>query len=399
MKKNILLLLICFPVCLWAFDFGIDLNQNLGYGGIKDDADLDYSASLIPHFSTSLGASGDLYVSTAFETVYEYEKWTFVPELLHTEISWRFGDFKLRAGRIPYADPLGFTVEGFFDGAQVLYDTSAGTFNVGGWYTGLLYKKSANIIMTPNDDDSYYIPLDYEKFSDTYFASRRMLMAVGWEHPSIAEMIWLRTAIFGQYDLNDADTLYHSMYVSAKAAIPVKQFILTMGGCMQMAKVETQVDSETGIGLAGELGALWITPTSFYSQFSLIGRFSSGKTDGIDAFIPITTKPQGDVLEAKLSGISAFYLDYTAKPHPAVLAGLTASYFIRNDKETYAGYPVTTNDGIALGGEFFGRITWSPLTDLSLNFGAGIFLPSLGNVNPKAEPQWHVELALMLVIY
>jgi len=397
MKKNILLLLICFPVCLWAFDFGLDLNQNLGYSGIEDDADWDYSAALIPHFSTSLGASGSLYVSAAFEAVYEYEKWAFVPELLHTEISWHFGDFRLRAGRIPYADPLGFTVEGFFDGAQVLYETSAGTFNAGGWYTGLLYKKSANITMTYNDNDSYYTPLDYSKFSDTYFASRRVLMAVGWEHPSIAEMLRLRTAVFGQYDLNDADILYHSMYVSAKAAIPVKQFVFTMGGCLQMAKTEPKFDDETGIGLAGELGALWITPTSFYSRLSLIGRFSSGNSGDIDPFIPITTNPQGDVLEAKLSGISAFYLDYTAQLRTDVLAGLTASYFIRNDNSTYSGYPA--GDGSALGGEFFGRVTWSPLTDLSLNFGAGIFLPSLGDVAPKAGPKWRVELALALVLY
>jgi hypothetical protein len=385
MKKIVILLLLCFPFCLWAFDFGVELDQNFGVSGTGDENEIDYSAALIPYFAVSLGASADLYISAAFEAVYEYEKFSFVAELLHTEISLRSGNFKIRAGRIPYADPLGFTVEGYFDGAQILFDTKAGIFYAGGWYTGLLYKKNANITMTGNDLVSYYIDLDYDNFSDTYFASRRVLAAVGWEHPSIAEAIRLRTAVFGQYDLNDTDIPYNSMYVSAKAAMPVNQFVITMGGCMQMA----QNGDETGYGAAGELAVLWIAPTPFYSQLSLIGRFSSGKTDSIDPFVPITTSPQGDVLEAKLSGISAFFLDYTAELHPTVSAGLTASYFITTGNE----------DNIALGGEFFGRLIWSPLTDLSFNLGAGIFLPSMGNVTPEADPQWRVELGLVLVIY
>jgi hypothetical protein len=396
MKKIIVLLLLCFPVCLWAFDFGVELNQDAVFGG-GNDTEVDYSAALIPHFAVSLGESADLYVSAAVEAIYEYEEFSFVAELLHTEISWRSGNLKIRAGRIPYADPLGFTVEGFFDGAQVLYDTKLGTFNAGGWYTGLLYKRNANITMTPDDAVSYYTALDYGNFSGTYFASRRILMAAGWEHPSIAEMIRLKAAVFGQIDLNDTDNPYNSLYLSAKAAIPVKQFIIALGACMQMAKA----GDETGVGIAGELGVLWIVPTSFYSQLSLIGRFSSGGTGGIDPFVPITTKPQGGVLEAKLSGLSAFFLDYAAQLRPTLNAGLTASCFIRNDKETYTSYPVTAadNDGSVLGGELFGRVTWNPLTDLTFNAGGGIFLPSLGNVNPKADFQWRVELGLLFVLY
>jgi hypothetical protein len=384
MKKIIVLLLLCFPACLWAFDFGVELDQDFGVSGTGDESEIDYSAVLIPHFAVSLGASADLYISAAFEAVYEYEKFSFVVELLHTEISLRFGNFKLRAGRIPYADPLGFTVEGYFDGAQVLFDTKAGTFYAGGWYTGLLYKKNANITMTGNDIILYDKDLDYDNFSGTYFASRRMLMAVGWEHPAIAGALRLRTAVFGQYDLNDTD-LYNSMYISAKAAIPVNQFVITMGGCMQIA----QAGDYTGYGAAGELAFLWIIPTPFYSQLSLIGRFSSGKTDSIDPFVPITTSPQGDVLEAKLSGISVFFLDYTAELHPTVSTSLTASYFITTGNE----------DNIALGGEFFGRLIWSPVTDIILTLGAGAFLPSMGNVNPKADAQWRFVLGLVLVIY
>jgi hypothetical protein len=168
MKRIVFLLLIIFPACLWAYDFGVSFNQDLGFGGVGSATETDYLAGFIPYFSTSVGSSGDLYVSAFVKVVYEYEKTAFLGEFLHTEFSLRFNNFKIRAGRIPYAAPLDFVAEGFFDGAQVSYDTKLGTFNAGGWYTGLLYKKSANIIMTSEDFDSYYTALDYDDFSNTY---------------------------------------------------------------------------------------------------------------------------------------------------------------------------------------------------------------------------------------
>ena len=397
MKRIVLLLLLIFPAYLHAYDFGVSLNQELGYGGTGGDNEMDYTGGLIPWFSSSLGNSCDLYISAFVKVVYEYEQTVFLGELLRTELSWRFDNFKIKLGRIPYAAPQDFIAEGFFDGAQVLYDTKIGTFYAGGLYTGLLYKKSANITMTPEDTLLYYTLLDYDKFSDTYFASRRMLAVVGWEYPEIAGKIRGKAALLGQIDLNNVDNPYNSMYISAKAAIPVKQFIISTGISAQVAKP----NKETEIGLAGELGVLWIMPTSFYSQFSLIGRFSSGKTDSLSPFIPITTAPQGSVLQAKLSGLSAFFMDYYLKPGSTVAAGLTISYFYLNDKGTFTSYPLNSADtgGSALGGELFGRMVWNPLTDLSLSMGAGIFLPSMGNANPKADKQWRLELGLILILY
>jgi hypothetical protein len=398
MKRIVILLLLIFPACLWAADFGASLNQEFGYGGIGGETEMDYLAGLIPYFSTPLGNSGNFYISAQVKAVYEYETFAVVGELLHTELSWNFNSFKIRAGRIPYAAPLDFIAEGFFDGAQFSLDTNIGTFNLGGWYTGLLYKKSANITITPEDFISYYTALDYGDFSNTYFASKRMLMAVGWEHPAIAGMIRARADVTGQIDLNGTDIAYNSAYFSAKTLIPVKQFIFAAGGCFQMAKA----GEETGYGAAGELGFLWIMPASFSSRLSLVGRYGSGETGGINAFVPITTKPQGGVLQAKLSGISALFLDYTAQLHQTFSAGLTASCFIRNDEVTYTVYPVANpvdNSGSVLGSELFGRIVWDPLTDLSFTLGAGIFLPSLGNVNPKADAQWRLELGLLLVLF
>jgi len=397
MKKIFILFLLLFPVCLWAFDFGASLTQDLGVTGAGDNTDTDYTGGLIPFFSTAVGDSGDFYFSAWIKVVYEYEKTNFVGEILRAEYTWRYKDYKIKAGRIPYAAPLDFIAEGYFDGAQAFCDTSFGTFNAGGWYTGLLYKKTANITMTPGDYLSYNTPLDYKDFSNTYFASKRMLMAVGWEYPDIAGMINGKAGVLGQLDLNKDDEDYNSVYFSAKAVMPFKEFVVSTGLCIQTAK---DID-KTGIGLAGELGGSWVAPTPFFSQLSLIGRYSSGRNDSIISFVPITTKAQGNVLQAKLSGISALFLDYDAKLYPNVSAGLSASYFVRNGKETNNDIVMTPVDGggSALGCELFGRAAWNPFTDLSVNLGAGIFLPSLGNVAPDAGTQWRLELGFTLVVY
>jgi hypothetical protein len=401
--KRIALLLLFIPLYAGAYDLGVLLDQSAGVGGIKDDSSSDYSAVLIPRFSTLLGDTGDVFVSAGLTASYEQEDFTFVTELLRSEITWRFDGLRIKAGRLSYADPLNFVVDGLFDGAQVLYDTTMGVFSAGAWYTGLLYKKTAKITMTGKDFLSYYTTLDYGDFADTYFASRRMLMALSWEHPSLAELVRLKCALTGQFDLNNYDdtpyTPYHSQYATLKAGIPVQRLVFELGGAIQIA----QTDDDVGVGLAGELGVSWAPPAAFQSQFSLNGRFTSGNAESgsVVAFVPVTTKDQGNVLKARLSGISAISADYTARFHRSFSSSLSASYFVRSDLGTYAGYPASaaTENGYLLGGELFARLIWSPASDVRLNAGGGFFLPSLGNVAPDADPQWRIELGLVLALY
>jgi hypothetical protein len=372
-------LLPLFPALLGAFDFGLAAVQEFNAQG--DEAVIDYTAALVPWFSTPLGGAGGLYVSGKAGAVYERETFFFIPELLRTELSFRFGNLGIRVGRLPYADPLDIVTEGLFDGAQVLFDTPIGAFNAGAWYTGLLYKKSTGILMTAEDYASYYEPLDYADFPNTYFASRRVLMAAGWEHPSLAELIRVRAALTGQFDLNDGDTKYDSAYLSIKAAAPVKRFTFNAGVCMEIA--------EEGLGYAGEAGVSWMPPASFTSRLSLDWRFGSGK------FIPVTVKDQGEVLQAALTNISAVSLDYTARLSAAVTAGLTASLF--NVIDADLGFPLPyANEGSSfLGGEVFGRFLWSPFTDVNFSVGGGVFMPAASGM----APVWRVELGLVVVLY
>jgi hypothetical protein len=150
--------------------------------------------------------------------------------------------------------------------------------------------------------------------------------------------------------------------------------------------------------MAGEFCVSCNLPGWIEDRLSFTGRFSSGTTeDGIvTAFLPVTSAAQGDVLKAKLSGLSMLSLDYLARLHKGFSAGLSVSEFIRGDLATYANYG---SEGYFLGKEFFGRLIWSPASDVQINTGGGIFLPSLGDVSPRSDPLWRVEIKVILALY
>jgi len=212
MKKNLNLLVLCallsFIPCMsvLAADFGLVLDNTAGYSGNGDENTFDYTGLLIPRFYTFLGNSGELYVSAAARADYlDEDEWTFVPELLRTDLFFRFGAAAIRAGRMSYSDPLGYIVNGLLDGVRFTYDSAAGTFGVGAWYTGFLFKKRAVITMTEKEYASYSEAVDYKDFMNTYFAPKRIVAALDWEHPSLANLFLVNLAVLGQYDLSDEE--------------------------------------------------------------------------------------------------------------------------------------------------------------------------------------------------
>jgi hypothetical protein len=358
-----------------AADFGLILDNTAGFSGNGDESVFDYTGLLIPRFSALLGNNGEFYMSAAARADY-YKEWTFVPELLRTDVFFRFGSAAIRAGRMPYSDPLAYIANGLFDGARFTYDSAVGTFGAGAWYTGFLYKKRAVITMTAEEYASYSEKVDYSDFVNTYFAPKRLVYALDWEHPSLANLFMLNLAILGQYDLSDEDL--NTEYAALSIAFPFKSFVVDLGGAFELI----QNAGNSGTAFAADLGFTWALPTSFASQIGLLGRYASGSDGGMDAFLPINTVTQSNVLKPKLSGLSLISLTYLARLHQTVSLSLSDFYFIRNDLKTYSDFG---DEGKLLGNEFYGKLSWSPLSDLQVNLGAGIFLPSLGNVARKAK--------------
>jgi len=393
--------LFFIPALSRAADFGVVLDQVAGFGGYSSEGTFDYKGSLIPRFSTPIGKNGGLYTSAGINAEYANKEWTYIPELLRTELTWYFNWGDLKIGRIYYSDPLGFIAAGLFDGARISYDTSFGTFGLGAWYTGFLYKKRANIHFNYNELLHNSNEVDYDDFTGTYFAFRRLVSALEWSHPSLGgSLLSVNTSLLCQVDFTGEDL--HSQYIIAKLSLPVKSFLIDLGGSFELKEISGDLET----ALAAELKAAWTLPTIFASRLSLLGRYASGLSNStyITPFLPVTTKTHGSIINAKTPGTSMISLDYIARLHRTFSAGVTSSYFIRSgslgggSEETFFYDNIryyVTGDGYFLGNEFFGRLYWSPFSDLTATLGGGIFLPSLGNSKPEAESLWRVELNIV----
>jgi hypothetical protein len=397
-----------FLMC-YAADFGLVLGQYAefnteGKGGntVPSPEGFQYQASLLPHFSMLLKDSSELYFSAGISLNIEDHIYG-VFELLRNEYSYHSGNWRIRAGRIHYSDPLDLVATGLFDGARFTYNTTRGNFGVGAWYTGLLYKKNANITMTTADQVSWDTALDYGDFFNTYFAPRRFLASLDWEHPAVAELLSLKAAITIQADLSGKDEKYHSQYFTVKASLPFKSFLFELGGSLEIAEFKPEIDGKAlNAAFAWDLGLSWTLPTKFDSELSFTGLFASGNTYGsVGAFVPVTGNLYGKIIQAKLSGISILSLDYTAQFVESLKVSLITSYFVRNDLGTFLAWPVNhaDNTGYFLGNELFLGLAWSPVSDVQLSLGGGVFLPVLGNVNPGEKPKWRAELSAVIVLY
>ena len=398
----VFLALFLLPVLsLSAWDIGLLMDQTAGLE--SPDNTFTYTGTLIPWYSVSFGDTGKLYISAGVTADYQNVNGIVIPELLRTEFSYRIGNGnEIKAGRMLYSDPLGFIAHGLFDGARFSNNSGLGTIGFGVWYTGLLYKTNAEITITNEDLVSYSSGFSYAKFADSYFASRRLLAAVDWEYPDLMGLLRLKAALMGQFDLNDRENRYHSQYLVFKAGMPLKSFIFDLGFCVEAAELSGEdSDPEFNIGFAGELGVGWRLPTPITDSLNFTARLSNGKMDDdsvIAAFVPITTMTQGDIIKAKLSGLSMLRLDYSFRLGESFLFNLADSYFILSDLGTYSGLP-GGRDGHFLGNEFSGRLIWSPLSDLRLDLGGGVFLPSMGNAAAKEDPIWRVELNAVLIFF
>ena len=405
MKKKAVLALfailtLVLPGLVLAMDFGLIFDQTLGFGGIAGySSSVDYSGAMLPRFSILFNDDKDLYISAALAAKYSNE-WSFVPELLRTELHWFLDWGDVRIGRMHYSDPLGFVAGGLFDGVRVTYDTTMGSFSAGAWYTGFLYKKRANIAMTSGELSSLNAKLDFGSFVDTYFAPRRLAFAVDWEHPSLVDgFLRAKASFLGQFDLAGEDL--HSQYLISKLTIPFLAFSFDLGGSLGFL----QKSGDAGLAFALELGATWTLPTAFQSRLSFLWRYASGvSADGnIGSFLPITSTSQSPILQPYVPGTSMIMLDYSIRFNRTMAASVSSFYFIRNDLYTYHGYPVTIisrdNSGHFLGKEFFGRFFWSLVSDIHLNFGGGLFVPAMGNVVPKQANLWRIELGLAVSLY
>jgi hypothetical protein len=373
--------LLFIPFSLFTVDVGLVIDQKVESGD-----DTRYTGIVIPRITGLVGDKGDFYVSAGF--TYQNEPSEFAPELLRTDFNWHSGGVGFTVGRMAYDDPLGYVASGLFDGARVTFDTDVGSFSAGAWYTGLLYKKRVNIEMTENEYMANNTELDYGDFMNGYFAPRRALAAIDWEHDGLWEKAIARLSLLGQFDLTDEKV--NSQYLAGKIIAPYGAFSFDLGGCFELI----EANDKTGSAFAVEASAAWRNPVHYVS---LGAKYASGESDTLSAFLPLTTNTQGNILEPKLLGLkkisllTMISLDYTARLSETFSVGFYPAYFIFTD--TLSG------DGQMRGGEIYAALYWSPLPDIGVILGGGAYLPSIGNAAPDEKTYWCVKLNVVLSLF
>jgi hypothetical protein len=396
-----------------ALDFGLTLNQELELSNERGDGEgggsgaFFYTPLLGPWVQGFLGES--LSFSISGKAGLEYANFfggdsawrdpPILPELDRSELTWLVSPalyFKL--GRQTFQDPAGMAASGLFDGVSAGVSAGGSRFSGGLYYTGLLYKQRANIIMTGGDRREYGKPLS---LAGDYFASRRILAAFEWENPGLSPASSLAVGILGQFDVNGEDDRLHSQYLSAR-------YGLRLPGGPALEGTAAFGIGETGGGdgevfFSGALGGTWMPPGAPEDQLILRFLFSSPSISGaLGSFIPINSLAWGNVFTPAIGGISFLRGAYTLRPHQTVSLAMECSYFIRTDTVSFQDNhaPDTLKgEGYFLGGEWYGSALWSPLPDLTLNFGGGAFFPGLGNAfTDEADIRWKLVLGIMLLL-
>jgi len=389
---KILLSLVLFCAAVFAFsaDAGLLADQQIE----ADNTRIEYSPVFIPWFSWYGNNGLSFYFSALLSMQYEKsfdgadDSWGnpfLIPELSRFALSYRRQGFFITAGRIAYTDALGITASGLFDGFRIETGLPVGSISVSALYTGFLFKKNAEILMTAADNIAHIKPWDFENFGN-YFASKRAMASFRWDTP-VAEYHTFTFEALAQFDLNGNDESLHSQY----GALLFELYPQGKAGLIIGALFEAMEDNG---GFKAALGALARfkadIPGGLNDGINLTLRFGSGSWDDtFAAFTPVISSAQGEIFSGSISGLGMISAEYTALFHRTFRAEAALRYFIRtyNDPES---------EGLFYGGEVWAAIAWQPFNELRFLIEGGAFFPGLGNIFSDTDVQWKARAGLIL---
>jgi hypothetical protein len=389
---------------VFAADFGVVLSgqaQAENYG----ETDISAKATLAPWFSLASGTT-DFYVSAGASADYSdayTDKILFIPELFRLELSLKPAPgFGLKVGRFAWQDISRFTARGTFDGADLRFDLEHVTLGVSGFYTGFLYKNTAdiNINAASGDPKNYGAEFDFADFSETYFAPRRAIASVYGEFPgALLERGALYAGLLAQFDISNAEEPFHTQYLLLRYTFMYNRFDAALGAALQLENTNAE-GLRLAYAFSVEGGWELRLPLFVKDRLSLGARYASGEGPSTAAFFPVTREPQGTAITHAFSGIMVIRANYEARIVSPFSAALGARYFIRTDSVSFTDpYKdnYLENDSHLLGAEIDASLLWVPVSDLSFSLAGGIFLPQTGQAFASGAPLiWSVSLGTVV---
>jgi hypothetical protein len=400
MKKNLwVILMIYSAAAAFGADYGLVLGTEGKYTGAMNPEGFSLNATAFPWFSAVLTENINLYVSGKMTLDYEATgeaPASYFFEVERTELNLRSAaGLHLSLGRQRFQDTAGLIASGLFDGAAGSVNLGFCRLSLGAYYTGLLYKETAKIIMTPDDFERYKKPLDAPGL-EGYFASRRALLALTGEFPDVTSRISLSAQVLAQIDLNDGSDTLHTEYLELGfTAEPVDSLYFNLGAIGELAQGPGAVQRSAAV-LAG---TDWEVPGVLPDLFSAELLWTSGRT-GVEvcAFTPLSGRNGGQVFDGGLGALMRAGLSYQVRPAPEFSVEGGGAYFIRTDLETLEDPDLDgASESRSLGGELYGFAAWGPDSVFRMSAGGGVFFPRWGNAyRDEAPVRWNVKIGLIL---
>jgi hypothetical protein len=400
MKKGIsCIILLFFTAAAFAVDFGLVLGADGEYTGAAEGEGFSLTAYAGPWVSAAWNETLSFHASG--KLAYEYKEnrepaGNYFFELERTELNLRPASFlSVSLGRRRFQDALGMAASGLFDGAEGDVRLGIGRLSLGAFYTGLLYKESAKILMSADDLRQYEKPLAAEGLAG-YFASRRVLLALTGEFPSLLPGISLTAQGLAQFDVNGRAEALHSQYLELRCTAELGAALYLEAGALG-----EMVQGTEGIqgSAAGKAGLDWEVPGALNDLLSAKFLWTSGRSGGgVCAYIPVGGLSSGGVFDPGLRAIMNAALSYRARPLAGISAGAGAGYFIRTDLESLGdGELDAASESRLLGGELTGSLLWAPDPALMLNLGGGAFFPGWGGAFREGAPlRWKLNLQVIV---
>jgi hypothetical protein len=395
-KLLCVILMMCSAAAVFGADFGLTLGTEGACAGNLNPEGFSITVTAVPWVSSALTEKIDAYVSGIVTFDYEEERGPEPYfEMGRTELNLRPAPaVYLTLGRQQFRDPAGLIVSGLFDGAGGSINLGMGRLSLGAFYTGLLYKETAKIILTPGDLERYQKPLDAG--SEGYFASRRLLLAVTGEFPDLTSRTSLAAQALAQFDLNgDAEKL-NTQYLELRFTVePVDLLHINLGGLGELA----QDSGEQWGSAAFFAGADWEVSGSLPDLLSAEFLWTGGRiSDTSRAFTPVSAANGGRIFDGGTGALARAGLSYRARPLAGFSFETGTAYFIRTDVETLGDADMDgDSDSRLLGGELYGSVVWSPDSVFQFGAGAGAFFPGLGGAYRKDAPvRWKINFGLIV---
>jgi hypothetical protein len=381
-------------------DFGLLVNTTAEYAPALNKKIPAFTGSLSPWVSAILGGKANLYFSGKFTFEYESQNeewvWPFLAELERTELNFRpVSTVYFTLGRQRFRDNTGMIVSGLFDGLLGNFSLGRMRLSLGAFYTGFLYKETAEILMTEEDRIAYDEPLDYADLN-SYFASRRAFVPLVLEFSDLSPRTSLSLTALAQFGFNDTESPeLNTQYLELRFGLdPADVLRLSFTGIGEVAETG---GSKPEFGFAAAAGADWDIPGALPDMVSVFARWGSGAVnDIIGPFRPVSCVSQGVIFTPTLSGLLTGRISYTMRPHRVFSLSAEGAVCFRTDTETFRDSDLDkTSIERFLGSEFYGALVWVPQSATRVTAAGGAFFPGNAYIS-DAKIRWKVNLAIDL---